>query len=493
MVIFPIDRLRYTDRFPWVTLSLILVNALIYLLVIVPIFLGPAGELAFAEFLKRWGTVPKESSISTLFTCMFLHDINPVHVGFNMLMLWVFGNNVERRLGTLLYLGLYLLTGLAGTLLFIAFHARSSIPLVGASGAVFGVMGMYALFFPRNKIDVVYGLPLIWNGTIRVHCFILMSIYVFEQMIEWLLLSDKLPVAFEGHIGGFALGFLAALALRKVLHRQSFILKKEIDLSSDELMTPGSGTHASTRVLLGLGANQPVALLLEKNRPMGPEQLLDGLLLPPPQREPLLAQARASNGLFFRNLDAATGRRIAENVRRKHGVEMVVIPAGEFVELPPAAAVVDAWFGPDEIQLVMGEGAVRSLAYSDVRLISAGRVRLPEGQEFAILEMIAGRPAQRYILNERILRGELARQQGQDPVSLPGFAAAAVASRKVGFVTKTVLEWAGAGPESPRPPFSGLAELDTYTLWILNIATLMSRNPEGARQKPEARLQKPGL
>lgn len=472
VIIFPIDRLRYNNRFPWVNTALIVVNALIYLAITLPISLGANAASSYRNFVMEWGATPSHLTLTTVFTCMFLHD-GWLHIAGNLIMLWVFGNNTERRLGPILYLLFYIATGMAGTLAFGFMNRGSDIPMIGASGAVFGVMGMYAVFFPRWKVDFVYGFPFIWNGTLHLHCFIIMGLYVAEQVLYYTLGGAE-SVAIEAHIGGFGLGVLAAGAMRRVAVRKSFIMKSEIEPTFEELLTPGVVGGASTQLIYGVKPDAPVAVILKKFIKLAPESLSDGMLLTQTEREELQKQCRQTNGLFFRNVNASVGRRLADSIRTKHGVGTVVIPSSDFVDLPPAVTVTDAWFGADDIHLVRSDGSLVLKLYSDVRLLAGGRLRLPDGEPFGIMQLVLANPLTRFMINERILRFDLARQHGVSGGWFQTLAAAAVKSQKIGFVNKGVIEWS-EGTDSGRTTFTSLAEFDLYTLWVLNVALLVSR------------------
>jgi membrane associated rhomboid family serine protease len=159
--------------------------------------------------------VPASPTVTTAFSSMFLHG-GWMHLVGNMLFLWIFGDNVEARLGHFRYLVAYLVTGAAGTLAFGAFHPASQHPLVGASGAISGVQGMYFLGFPRNRVKVLF-----------FFFFIVQIILVPARWIIgfWFVVNDLLPVlihtnliqdsvAHEAHLGGFAAGLAVYLLLK---------------------------------------------------------------------------------------------------------------------------------------------------------------------------------------------------------------------------------------------------------------------------------------
>lgn len=147
----------------------------------------------------------------TIFTSMFLHG-NWLHIGSNMLYLWIFGNNIEDVLGRLRFLLFYLACGLAAALAQIASAPHSSVPMVGASGAVAGVMGAYLLLFPHSRILTLVPI-FIFFTTVEVPAFLIIGWWAVIQFANasWLgggELAGKGGVAYFAHIGGFAAGIV---------------------------------------------------------------------------------------------------------------------------------------------------------------------------------------------------------------------------------------------------------------------------------------------
>jgi len=169
---------------------------------------------AYDLFIFRHGYRPAAPSVVDLFTAMFLHA-GGWHLGGNMLFLWIFGDNVEHRLGRLGYLFAYLGTGVAATLFFALFVPDSPVPLIGASGAISGVLGFYYLWFPRNRVKTfVFLFPFI-IGTYLIPARLVLGFY--------LLVDNLLPFLFDAgggggvahgaHIGGFVAGALLAFGM----------------------------------------------------------------------------------------------------------------------------------------------------------------------------------------------------------------------------------------------------------------------------------------
>ncbi|MEL6700192.1 MAG: rhomboid family intramembrane serine protease, partial [Pseudomonadota bacterium] len=152
---FPIRDHNPSDRLPFVTYALLIANVAIFLSY-VPL-LGQERELAI--FFNTWGLVPRDlttsGEVTGIFTSMFLHG-GWMHLLGNMLFLWIFGDNMEDAMGHVGFLIFYLATGVAAALAQVAVGPLSPVPMVGASGAIAGVMGGYLLLYPRAKIDILF-------------------------------------------------------------------------------------------------------------------------------------------------------------------------------------------------------------------------------------------------------------------------------------------------------------------------------------------------
>src|SRR5262245_57763602 len=132
---------------PWVTLLLIGTNAAVFLYELA------LSDTALRGFIREFGLVPAHFSWSAATTSMFIHE-SLLHAGSNLLALWIFGDNVEDQLGHGRYLAFYLLTGYAAGLAEVWASPASTIPLIGASGAIAGVMGAYFVMYPRSRVLV---------------------------------------------------------------------------------------------------------------------------------------------------------------------------------------------------------------------------------------------------------------------------------------------------------------------------------------------------
>ena len=150
---------------------------------------------------------------ATIFTSLFLHG-GWLHLGGNMLFLWIFGNNVEDLLGRARYLALYLGSGVAAALVQALSATHSAIPMIGASGAIAGVLGAYAMTYPRANVHCFVWI-VIFFSVVSVPAWILLGLWFALQLVSGLAAGPASPgVAFWAHVGGFCAGIILFLVLR---------------------------------------------------------------------------------------------------------------------------------------------------------------------------------------------------------------------------------------------------------------------------------------
>jgi len=197
---------------------LIIANIVVFFVTFLPDFsyrywpatlLGAAASPAIDQVSVRYGLIPYEvlqgNGLSTFFTSMFLHA-DLIHLGGNMLFLYIFGDNVEDTFGHLRYLVFYLFAGIAASLahiLFVFGSPESTIPTIGASGAISGIMGAYLVLFPRSKILTL--VILYWISIVAIPAVIFLSIWFVFQFFYGALTAGG-GVAYWAHIGGFVAG-----------------------------------------------------------------------------------------------------------------------------------------------------------------------------------------------------------------------------------------------------------------------------------------------
>ncbi len=185
------------------------------------------GE-ALADFVLQFGVVPYYifhptgiQSYVTLLTSMFIHASTIMHIAGNMLFLWIFADNVEDRMGHVKFLVFYFVCGICAGLLQSAIDPGSKVPMIGASGAVSGVLGAYILLYPRAKVIALIPLGFFLRVT-QLPSYVFLGIWFLYQFLFGVSsVGAKGGVAYFAHIGGFVAGVLLALPFK--------IKKKNID------------------------------------------------------------------------------------------------------------------------------------------------------------------------------------------------------------------------------------------------------------------------
>jgi rhomboid family protein len=200
-------------HFPWLNWLLILANVAVYVYMLEL----PPGQLD--RFVQTYSVVPARlladpstAQMATLVTSMFLHA-SLLHIGGNMLVLWIFGDNVEDRLGAVRYLALYFACGVVAGLTQVASAPQSTLPGLGASGAIAGVLAAYALWYPRARVAVLVPI-LILPWLVTIPALIVIGLWIALQVISGLAVLGQPALAASGgvawwaHIGGFAAGLI---------------------------------------------------------------------------------------------------------------------------------------------------------------------------------------------------------------------------------------------------------------------------------------------
>lgn len=195
---------------PVVTYALIILNFLVFF-----------WELSVGESsIVKWAFVPSQfvehplSNVPTLFSSMFMHA-GWGHIIGNMLYLWIFGDNVEDRFGKIFYLGFYLFCGIAATFAQLAFNSGSTVPNLGASGAIAGILGAYIVLFPGQKVNVLVG-----RSMTQMPALLVIGFWFFLQFVSSVASTtaqgDVGGVAYLAHVGGFIAGLAIAFIYRQV-------------------------------------------------------------------------------------------------------------------------------------------------------------------------------------------------------------------------------------------------------------------------------------
>lgn len=197
---------------PVVTVGLIVANAAVFLW---QLLLGDTVD----AFVFTFGLVPAQFSWATVFTSMFLHG-GFLHFGGNMLYLWIFGDNVEDRMGHRRFLSFYLLCGAAAAVAQTAVHPESTVPMVGASGAIAGVMGAYFVLYPHSRIVTLIPI-LFFFHIVEVPAIFFLGIWFLMQLLSGvgsIATATGEPgggIAFWAHAAGFLAGLAGVLVFRR--------------------------------------------------------------------------------------------------------------------------------------------------------------------------------------------------------------------------------------------------------------------------------------
>jgi membrane associated rhomboid family serine protease len=231
--LIPLRDYRRSGSIPYVTFALIIINALVYLYQVM--LQGQPSEfgqnISQADiFIYRYGLVPRELTHLqdlpplipfaprfiwiTLFTSMFLHG-GLLHIAGNMLYLWIFGDNIEDAMGHLKFLVFYLLCGAIAALSQVMISINGTNPIIGASGAIAGVLGAYLMLFPYSRILTVV-IFFFFIRFIEIPAMIILGFwFVYQLLLAPSGLSSGGGVAFFAHIGGFIAGALLVYLFKK--------------------------------------------------------------------------------------------------------------------------------------------------------------------------------------------------------------------------------------------------------------------------------------
>jgi len=213
----PIRDINPTRRFPVVTVVLIVLNVLVFAFEL----LLPT-ESMLDSFAYTWGLVPGEltqlnpSALLTVFTSMFIHG-GFTHLASNMLYLYIFGDNIEWALGSAGFVIFYLLCGIGAALGQVLVDPSSRVPMIGASGAISGVLGAYLFLYPRAEVETLVFLGM-FVRLIRLPALVVLGMWILLQLSSGVLslgVDATGGVAFFAHIGGFFAGLVMIGLLKR--------------------------------------------------------------------------------------------------------------------------------------------------------------------------------------------------------------------------------------------------------------------------------------
>ncbi len=215
-----------TQTFPLVTIGLIVINVLVY---IYQLTLSPEG---LETFLFRYGAIPGRlihpfggiySSLQTIpssltiLSSMFLHG-GLIHLLGNMLYLWIFGNNVEDYLGHVRFIFFYLISGFFAAFIHTLSDLTSTIPMIGASGAIAGVLGAYIILFPKANVSTLF-IFIIFFKIIKVPAVLILGLWFLVQLLNAGTVEGS--VAWYAHVGGFITGIFLILIFKSMSIRRN--------------------------------------------------------------------------------------------------------------------------------------------------------------------------------------------------------------------------------------------------------------------------------
>jgi membrane associated rhomboid family serine protease len=211
--VIPLRDINPTERVAFITILLIVMNVVLFL------FELALGEDGRGRFIESFALVPGNlfshgapsgqeiPAVATLVTSMFLHG-GILHVGGNMLYLWIFGNNIEDSMGRLRFIIFYLLCGLFAAFAHALMNSASLVPMIGASGAVSGVLGAYLLLFPRARVVTLVILGF-YIRTIPVPAMVVLLFWFLLQFMNAMVAGNSGGgIAWYAHIAGFVAGML---------------------------------------------------------------------------------------------------------------------------------------------------------------------------------------------------------------------------------------------------------------------------------------------
>jgi len=197
---------------PGVTVTLIAFNILVYLF---QLMLTERGQEAF---IVGFGVIPAYFSLISVFTSMFVHG-GFAHLAGNMLFLWIFGDNVEDRLGHGRFLMFYLVCGVAAAMAQVSLEPNSLVPMVGASGAIAGVMGAYLVLYPHSRVLMLFPFPVFLFELPALVFLVMWFVVQFLNGINQLPLFEQNAisggVAFWAHVAGFVAGLILVVFLKR--------------------------------------------------------------------------------------------------------------------------------------------------------------------------------------------------------------------------------------------------------------------------------------
>lgn len=275
MFLLPFGTNNPTRKFPYATVTIIIINLIVYM--------GGLRSGNYFEFIGNYGFVPGDPELLNLITHQFLHSPMGLHLHLvgNMLFLWLFGNNVEDLMGPAIFVPFYLACGICAGLLHWAFAimgGSGDIPMIGASGAVFGITGAYFVLFPRSDVRVLLFIFIIPVTSFHLPALFFLGLQ-FAREIYYGLSSMQAGsgVAHWAHIGGFGFGagILYLLILMRVIIVQNFDKVKKgeyASMSQEEIFSGRLASANEKKNFSHIPADYRALMLAEPHAVLEPER-----------------------------------------------------------------------------------------------------------------------------------------------------------------------------------------------------------------------------
>lgn len=460
----PIGDDNPAERTPYVNYSLIVVNVLAWL----AFAFVPSRDPGYI----RWLMVPGDLHWPTLFTSMFLHA-GFLHLFGNMLFLWIFGDNVEDRLGHVGYTLFYFGCGLAASGAHILSEPNSPIPTLGASGAISGVMGAYLVLYPRAEVKTLIWLGIWWQSIVRTPAFLWIGFWFILQVLENVMSHGGGGVAYVAHIGGFVAGAAVAGILRAGAGRwfpadpaarrdpaDDAPVRKFFSSVPDDPDIEWLDDTEDSWSLLRLNEDPSnLPLIAEAVSAAGTES-----------RDDVLRRLQTSRGMIVRKLPRKTAVAIQKDLRER-GIPAALILHSKANEPPPAKPVEGASWDGRTIRLRSGD-QILQIPWAAPFLWVGAR---SEGDTF-IDVFLNRRTAYRIPESRSVLLTEIA-PSGRTEVAVGLSALArAIKANASAAASNEGIAIAEAEDAWGRLDFPRNSDYDDYVFWLYNL--ILARNPQ---------------
>lgn len=483
-MIFPVDTRRYNSSLAWVNLGLIVIN--------VAIFFAMLLDLPhYKQVIQTHGLRPAHATAWTLFSCMFVHA-GTGHIAANMYFLWVFGANVERRMGSFWYLLGYLACGALANICYVLLNRSSEMsemPLVGASGAIAAVMGFYMALFPGRRLELII-IPVITVFSFYLSAKWLVGSYLILQLVEMITEQSEMGgVAYSVHILGILFGAAVGWIFSQLKPgtpapgffdepRQATAPGRAQEVHTRSFPSARATSSSSRRFFAG---RETTLLFPREFRPLPVEAVQAAItLLSPPVRNRILEAHRNYGGYLLKSVPTPCAEAVS-SILQEHGHPCVSLPMQLSVDLPATLDLDDAALLRDGAVLQTFDGSIQRIRYPSLHLVSAGWVETPPASPEAaldphapvVIDFFAIDPWRCYRLNGRFRKTTLWEEL------LPGLEDRSLAALAAEFMAKAkgvrrnpgmrILAESGSWDELR---FSSLQQYDFYNLYILLLVQL---------------------